>query len=69
MLNVLMCEVTSVSDSLRPYGLSLAMLLCPWDSPGKNSGVGCHSLLQEIVGRGDRAKDDGDWEPPTGKVP
>ena len=23
-------------------------LLCPWDSPGKNIGVGCHSLLQEI---------------------
>ena len=24
------------------------MLLCPWDSPGKNTGVGCHFLLQEI---------------------
>ena len=24
------------------------MLLRPWDSPGKNTGVGCHSLLQEI---------------------
>ena len=23
-------------------------LLCPWDSPGKNTGVGCHCLLQEI---------------------
>ena len=23
-------------------------LLCPWDSPGKNTGVGCHFLLQEI---------------------
>ena len=23
-------------------------LPCPWDSPGKNSGVGCHSLLQGI---------------------
>ena len=23
-------------------------LLCPWDSPGKNTGVGCHSLLQRI---------------------
>ena len=22
--------------------------VCPWDSPGKNSGVGCHSLLQAI---------------------
>ena len=25
-----------------------ASLLCPWDFPGKNSGVGCHSLLQGI---------------------
>ena len=24
------------------------MLHCPWDSPGKNTGVGCHALLQEI---------------------
>ena len=24
------------------------MLLCPWDSPGKNPGVGCHALLQGI---------------------
>ena len=35
-----------VSDSLRPYGLQPARLLCPWDSPGKNTGVGCHFLLQ-----------------------
>jgi len=26
----------------------LARLLCPWDSPGKNTGVGYHSLLQGI---------------------
>ena len=25
-----------------------ARLLCPWDSPGKNTGVGCHTLLQGI---------------------
>ena len=24
------------------------MLLCLWDSPGKNTGVGCHTLLQGI---------------------
>ena len=35
-----------MSDSLRPHGP--ARLLCPWDSPGKNTGVGCHSLLQGI---------------------
>ena len=37
-----------VSDSLRPCGLHPARLLCPWDSPGKNTGVGCHFLLQGI---------------------
>ena len=25
-----------------------ANLLCPWDSPGKNTRVGCHFLLQKI---------------------
>ena len=33
-----------VSDSVQPYGLSSTRLLCPWDSPGKNNGVGCHAL-------------------------
>ena len=37
-----------VSDSLLPYGLYPARLLCPWDSRGKNAGVGCHLLLQGI---------------------
>ena len=37
-----------VSDSLQPHGLQSARLLCPWDSPGKNPGVGCHCLLQGI---------------------
>ena len=37
-----------MSDSLQPYGLQLARLLCSWDSPGKNTGVGCHALLQGI---------------------
>ena len=35
-----------VSDSLWSHGLQPASLLCPWDSPGKNTGVGCHALLQ-----------------------
>ena len=30
-----------VSDSLWPHGLWSTRLLCPWDSPGKNTGVGC----------------------------
>ena len=44
-----MCAVTSVvSDSLQPYGLLPARLLCPWDSPDKGTGVGCIVLLQVI---------------------
>ena len=37
-----------VSNSLRPNRLWPTRLLCPWDSPGKNTGVGSHSLLQGI---------------------
>ena len=37
-----------VSDSLQPHGLQPSRLLCPWNSPGKNTGVGSHSLLQRI---------------------
>ena len=37
-----------VSDSLQPHGLLPMGLLCPWDFPGKNTGVGCHALLQGI---------------------
>ena len=33
-----------VSNSLWPHGLQPARLLCPWDSPGKNTRVGCHAL-------------------------
>ena len=45
----LVCKVASVvSDSLQPYGLQPAKLLCPWDSSEKNTGVGCHALLQGV---------------------
>ena len=37
-----------MSDSLQPHGLKPTRLLCPWDSPGKNTGGGCHFLLQGI---------------------
>ena len=37
-----------VSDSLWPFGQQPARFLSPWDSPGKNNGVGCHALLQGI---------------------
>ena len=35
-----------VSGALRPHGRQPARPLCPWDFPGKNTGVGCHALLQ-----------------------
>ena len=43
---VLSCSV--VSDSLPPQGPWPTRLLCPQGSPGKNTGVGCHALLQGI---------------------
>ena len=44
-----MCVSCSVmSDSLQPCGLQPNRLLCPWDSPSENTGVGCHFLLQGI---------------------
>ena len=36
-----------VSGSVTPWTVA-SRLLCPWDSPGKNTGVGCHALLQGI---------------------
>ena len=32
--------------TLRPHRQQPTRLPCPWDSPGKNTGVGCHFLLQ-----------------------
>ena len=42
------CWVASVvSDSVRPHRRQPTRLPHPWDSPGKNTGVGCHFLLQK----------------------
>ena len=41
------CVCSVISNSLQPYGLQPTMLLCPWDSPGKNTGVDSHYLLQQ----------------------
>ena len=38
-----------VSDSVRPHRWQPSRLPRPWDSPGKNTGVGCHFLLQVKV--------------------
>ena len=35
-----------MSDSVRPHRRQPTRLPSPWDSPGKNTGVGCHFLLQ-----------------------
>ena len=41
------CKVASVvSDSVRPHKRQPTRLRCPWDSPVKNTGLGCHFLLQ-----------------------
>ena len=47
---IYMCMLSRsvVSDSLWPHGLLPTRLFCSWDFPGKNTGVGHHSLLQRI---------------------
>ena len=39
-----------MSNSLWPHALKPTRLLCPWDSPGKNTDMGWHSLLQNRSG-------------------
>ena len=39
-------SLQSLSDSVRPHRQQPTRLPRPWDSPGKNTGVGCHFLLQ-----------------------
>ena len=43
---LLLLSRSVVSDSVQPHWQQPSRLLCPWDSPGKNTGVGCHFLLQ-----------------------
>ena len=48
------CSVCVLSLFTRPIlcdpmDYSPTRLLCAWDSPGKNAGVGCHALLQGIL--------------------
>ena len=45
-LNIQSTEIHSQKKKKIPE--STARLLCPWNSPGKNTGLGCHSLLQGI---------------------
>ena len=39
---------SAVSGSSQTHRLYPARLLCPWGPPGKNTGVGCHALLQVV---------------------
>ena len=48
-----------MSDSVRPHRQQPTRLRCPWDSPGKNTGVGCHLDL-EIFGFPGRLENLGD---------
>ena len=41
------CELLSCVQSLQPHGLQPTRLPCPWNSPGKDAGVGCHFILQK----------------------
>ena len=44
----LVVQLLSCIRLLQPHGVGPARLLCPWDFPSKNTGVGCHFLLQGI---------------------
>ena len=49
-LKVHVCQLLSHARLFTtPWTIQLARLLCPWDSPGKNPGVGCHFLLQNTM--------------------
>ena len=48
------CVASVVSDSVQPHRRQPTRLPRPWDSPGKNSGVGCHFLLQCIKVKSER---------------
>ena len=45
---VLSHEHSVMCSALRPHRLQPSSLLCPWNFPGKNTGQGCHFLLQKI---------------------
>ena len=46
LLLLLLLSPSVVSDSVRPHRWQPTRLPHPWDSPGKNTRVGCHFLLQ-----------------------
>ena len=72
------CQGASVvSDSVGPHRRQPTRLPRPWDSPGKNTGVGCHFLLQcmnvksesEVAQSCPTRSDPMDCSPPGSSVP
>ena len=65
-----------MSNSVQPQRRQPTRLPCPWDSPGKNNGVGCHFLLQcmkvkseiEVTQSCPIPSDPMDWSPPGSSV-
>ena len=65
-----------MSDSVRPHRRQPTGLPRPWDSPGKNTGVGCHFLLQcmkvksesEVAQLCPTLRDPMDYSPPGSSV-
>ena len=65
-----------MSDSVRPHRQQPTRLPHPWDSPGKNTGVGCHFPLQcrrvksasEVVQSGPTLSDPMDYSPPGSSI-
>ena len=49
IIKLLLLSHLIVSDSVRPHRQQPTRLPRPWDSPGKNTGVACHFLLQCII--------------------
>ena len=47
---LLLLSRSVVSNSVQPHRWQPTRLFCPRDSPGKNTGVGCHFLLQYLWG-------------------
>ena len=52
-------EVAQSCPTLQPRGLQPTRLLHPWDSPGKNTGVGCHSCIPGVYSSGFQQNPDG----------
>ena len=71
------CVASVVSNSVRPHRRQPTRFPRPWDSPGKNTGVGCHFLLQrmkvkresEVVQLCPTLSDPMDCSPPGSPVP